>query len=183
MEHVVFFSAADGSPAYRRTANLDDAVRVVEHLRNVEGVEDVHVYSLDPVALSFRPYYRVEVGVAGAPQQPVAAAPAPAVQQPAPAPVEMPAAVELLAPAPVEQLAPPVPVDSPAFFAPPAAFAEPVVLPVQPSAGPFGDGPAAVAPQDAAPAEPAAVMAVVAHNGDDAGSNGRGARGLGFFTR
>lgn len=61
MEHVVFFPAPDGTPGFRRTSHLEDAVRLVEHLRNVEGIESVGVYSLTEVPLSFRTYYRVEV--------------------------------------------------------------------------------------------------------------------------
>ena len=61
MEHVVFFPAHDGSPAFRRLTSLDDAVRFVEHLRNVEGVDLVSVHALTEVPLSFRPYYKVEV--------------------------------------------------------------------------------------------------------------------------
>ena len=61
MEHVVFFPAPDGSPAFRRVASLDEAVRLVEHLRNVEGVSSVSVHALTEVPLAFRAYYRVEV--------------------------------------------------------------------------------------------------------------------------
>ena len=61
MEHVVFFPAHDGSPAFRRVANLQDAVRLVEHLRNVEGVNEVSVHALAEVPLAFKPYYKVEV--------------------------------------------------------------------------------------------------------------------------
>ncbi len=61
MEHVVFFPAADGSPAFRRVASLDEAVRLVEHLRNVEGVSTVSVHALTEVPLAFRAYYKVEV--------------------------------------------------------------------------------------------------------------------------
>jgi len=46
VEHVVFFPAHDGSPAFRRVANLEDAVRLVEHLRNVEGVNEVSCHVL-----------------------------------------------------------------------------------------------------------------------------------------
>jgi len=87
-EHVVFFPGADGGPAFRRLPSLDEAVRFVEHLRNVEGVSDVSAYGLAEVPLSFRPYYRVEVSAAA----PVEAMPA-MVEEPA-APVE-----------PVEQVA------------------------------------------------------------------------------
>ena len=61
MEHVVFFPAPDGSPAFRRIPSLEEAVRLVEHLRNVEGVSSVSVHSLTEVPLAFRAYYRVEV--------------------------------------------------------------------------------------------------------------------------
>ena len=61
MEHVVFFPAPDGSPAFRRVASLEEAVRMVEHLRNVEGVASVSVHALTEVPLAFRAYYRVEV--------------------------------------------------------------------------------------------------------------------------
>ena len=61
MEHVVFFPAPDGAPAFRRVASLDEAVRLVEHLRNVEGVSSVSVHALTEVPLAFRAYYRVKV--------------------------------------------------------------------------------------------------------------------------
>jgi hypothetical protein len=64
VEHVVFFPAHDGSPAFRRVANLEDAVRLVEHLRNIEGVNEVSCHALTEVPLSFRAYYRVEVPAA-----------------------------------------------------------------------------------------------------------------------
>jgi hypothetical protein len=72
MEHVVF-SAAPGAgdtdgPAteeFRRVASLEEAVRVVEHLRNDLGITEASVFALTPVPLAFRTYYRVEVpGVA-----------------------------------------------------------------------------------------------------------------------
>jgi hypothetical protein len=85
VEHVVFFPAHDGSPAFRRVANLEDAVRLVEHLRNVEGVNEVSCHALTEVPLAFRAYYRVEVPAeAVVPEQP-AMTPAEAE---APVPVE-----------------------------------------------------------------------------------------------
>lgn len=63
MEHVVFFPAPDGSPAFKRVGSLEDAVRLVEHLRNIEGVADVSVHSLTEVPMAFRAYYKVEVPV------------------------------------------------------------------------------------------------------------------------
>jgi DNA-binding transcriptional regulator YbjK len=61
MEHVVFFPAHDGTPAFRRVASLEDAVRLVEHLRNVEGVSEVSVHALAEVPLAFKTWYRVEL--------------------------------------------------------------------------------------------------------------------------
>lgn len=61
MEHVVFFPAADDTPQFRRVPTLQDAVALVEQLRNVEGVQDVNVHALHEVPLSFKTYYRVEV--------------------------------------------------------------------------------------------------------------------------
>lgn len=61
MEHVVFFPVQDGTPAFRRVASLEDAVRLVEHLRNVEGVSEVSVHALAEVPLAFKAWYRVEV--------------------------------------------------------------------------------------------------------------------------
>ena len=80
MEHVVFYPASDGAPAFRRLANLEEAVRLVEHLRNVEGVSSVSVHALTEVPLAFRTYYRVEVPVAAAPI--LGLAPEPAVAEP-----------------------------------------------------------------------------------------------------
>ena len=101
MEHVVFFPAADGT-TFRRLPSLEEAVRLVEHLRNVEGVGDVSLHALTEVPLAFRAYYRVEVptAVVAAGHAPVPAQPVPAPAEPAPAP--LPVAAE---PAPVAPLA------------------------------------------------------------------------------
>lgn len=62
MEHVVFFPSPDGTPAFRRVTALEDAVRLVEQLRNVEGVQEVSVHALGgEVPLAFRTWYHVEV--------------------------------------------------------------------------------------------------------------------------
>ena len=106
MEHVVFFPAPDGTPAFRRVPNLDEAVRLVEHLRNVEGVSSASVHALTEVPLAFRAYYKVEVP---------AEAVVPAQQAGEPVAVE-PIAVEPeaeLAEAPALALVEDVPADSP----------------------------------------------------------------------
>jgi len=61
VEHVVFFPAPDGTPAFRRLASIDDAARFVEHLRNVENVSEASVHTLTEVPLSFKAWYRVEL--------------------------------------------------------------------------------------------------------------------------
>jgi hypothetical protein len=61
VEHVVFFPAPDGTPAFRRFAGLEEAVRFVEHLRNLENVSSASVYSLTEVPLAFKAWYRVEL--------------------------------------------------------------------------------------------------------------------------
>jgi hypothetical protein len=72
VEHVVFFTGADGAAQFRRTPSLEEAVRVVEHLRNVEGVEDSRVYALAEVPLAFKTVYRVEIaGQSEAPAAPL----------------------------------------------------------------------------------------------------------------
>jgi hypothetical protein len=85
MEHVVFFPAHDGSPAFRRVASLEDAVRFVEHIRNTEGVDRVSVHALTEVPLSFKAYYRVEMPAETGVPTPAPAAPVaeqPPVEQP-----------------------------------------------------------------------------------------------------
>ena len=98
MEHVVFSPGPDGTPGFHRFSSLEEAVGYVEHLRNVEGVEDVSVHALTPVPVAFRAYYKVEVPAMGfapavepsveAPVDPAAAAPAmpeqPMPEQPMP---------------------------------------------------------------------------------------------------
>lgn len=61
MEHVVFYPGPDAAPSFRRFASLEEAVRFVEHLRNVENVSEVSVHALTPVPVAFRAYYKVEV--------------------------------------------------------------------------------------------------------------------------
>jgi len=113
MEHVVFHPGPDGSPAFRRFGSLEDAVRFVEHLRNVEGVAEVSVHALSPVPVSFRAYYKVEVPADAPPAYdatPVEVpAPAePVLEQPVMEPVmeTVPAEPELVDAAPVADASP-----------------------------------------------------------------------------
>jgi len=131
MEHVVFHPGPDGSPAFRRFGSLEDAVRFVEHLRNVEGVSEVSVHALAPVPLSFRAYYKVEVPA----DQPVVDVPAPSEPMfeavPVSAePVAEPVAAEPVMPEPVMAEAP---MAEPQFAE--AQFAEAGAAAEQPSNG------------------------------------------------
>src|SRR5436190_19167175 len=103
-EHVVFFPASDGSPAFRRLSSLHEAVDFVEHLRNEQGMADVSVHSLAEVPLAFRTVYRVEVaGAVPAPAEPPAAEVAETAAPVADAPIaEAPVAEAPVEPMPAE---------------------------------------------------------------------------------
>ena len=174
MEHVVFFPTRDGGASFRRLPSFEEAVRLVEHLRNVEGVEQVSVHSLTEVPLNFRAYYRVEV------QQ------APAQQAPAEEPATEPAAVgapESIALEPAGELLTLVPVSS----GPPS---EPEVSDEPHEGQPVGDqvAEAATAQPESAPAlalvENVPVQAASPESAV-AASNGRSrdaGNSLGFFA-
>jgi hypothetical protein len=66
VSHMVIFRSTDGKSGYHQTEELDEAIRFVERLRNAEGVEQARIFRLEEVGFEFRPYYRVEVGAAGA---------------------------------------------------------------------------------------------------------------------
>lgn len=143
MEHVVFYPAPDGTPSFRRVAGLEDAVRLVEHLRNVEGVPEVHVHPLgDEVPLAFRTWYRVEVP-GGAPAEPPADQPGEASRAAVPVPSVEPAPEPV---AVVEPVVEPVAVVEPA----PEAEAESPVESVEP----VMEVPTQVPPLEAVGAEP-----------------------------
>lgn len=197
MEHVVFFPAPDGTPAFRRFAGLEDAVRFVEHLRNVENVSSASVYSLTEVPLSFKAWYRVEVPgeAAEAPtapteQQPAdlgvadqAVAAAPSVPAPVPAPATIAEAIESysLAEAP----------GVPTFAVPDQGSATGIVVPDQPLvAVDQYTMPAPTVlpvPDQQVPAPAPAPAVAVAPEGDaqvlEPAFGTRRERGIGFFAR
>jgi hypothetical protein len=88
VEHVVFFPAPDGTPAFRRVSDFESAVRFVEHLRNVENVTGASVHTLTEVPLAFRAWYRVEM-----PNGATESAPLPAVAAVVPEPALEPTSV------------------------------------------------------------------------------------------
>ena len=122
MEHVVFYPALDGAPAFRRFASLDDAVRFVEHLKNAEGVSEVSVHTLSPVPLAFRAYYKVEVPAEAAPVAEVPMQAEPAFDVPVPAVAESaPEPVAESAPEPTPELEPVAVMAETVVPAPPAS--------------------------------------------------------------
>jgi hypothetical protein len=104
MEHVVFFPAHDGTPAFRRVSTLEDAVRLVEHLRNVENVAELSVHALTEVPMAFKAFYRVELpaDAAAVAAMPVVEVPGQEVPPPLPvAEAEVAAPVEVVEDVPV----------------------------------------------------------------------------------
>jgi hypothetical protein len=84
MSHLVIFKSAEGKQAYHQSSSLDEAVRFLEHLRNVERVEQARLYKLTEVPVEFKTYFRAELPSSNE-------APAP-VEEPQEAPEEAPAA-------------------------------------------------------------------------------------------
>ncbi|HVE74251.1 MAG TPA: hypothetical protein VNA30_04055 [Mycobacteriales bacterium] len=186
MEHVVFFPASDGTPAFRRVGALEEAVALVEHLRNMEGVAEVSVHALNEVPLNFRPYYRVEVPPAGPAHAPADAAPVldvravevpglPAAPEPeqafAPAEAQPEPTYEQEAQPEAQPEAPSEPQGEPSYEAPaeavaqPEAQAEPAVQPeaqAEAPAQPEAQAEAPAQPEPVAEAVPASIPAVEA---------------------
>ncbi|MEO1061902.1 MAG: hypothetical protein AAFZ07_10820 [Actinomycetota bacterium] len=70
MSHLVIFKSAEGKQAYHQAATLDEAVRFLEHLRNVERVEQAKLFRLTEVPVEFKTYFRAELPGAGEPAPP-----------------------------------------------------------------------------------------------------------------
>jgi hypothetical protein len=110
MRHLIVHHAADGGLMYLEADDLDGAVRLVEHLRNVDNVTDARVFSLHEVPIEYRAYYRVEVTAA-----PMVSTTWPQVAldpEPEPVPIPVPVMVpedELLPSEPMGEYTPPAP--------------------------------------------------------------------------
>lgn len=63
--HMVVFTTAEGRPGYHQTEALDDAIRFVERVCNMEGVSNVKLYRMSEVPLEVKAVYKVEVAGAG----------------------------------------------------------------------------------------------------------------------
>jgi hypothetical protein len=64
MKHVVLSTDASGQPKIDEVASLDEAVAMVERLRNEDGVDNVRV--MREVPIEVKTYYRVVVADDGA---------------------------------------------------------------------------------------------------------------------
>lgn len=67
MSHMVIYRGADGKPGYHQTDDIHDAVMFVETLRNEKDVDHARIFRLEEVTFEYKPYYRVELSVGGAP--------------------------------------------------------------------------------------------------------------------
>lgn len=108
MEHVIFWPGQDATPSFARVPSLDEAVAVVERLRNDDGVVGATVHCLVEVPLSFRTYYHVEVPRAAAAAIPPQTDAGPAVLAVIELPAERPAEPLAGSPAPPEVAVPAV---------------------------------------------------------------------------
>lgn len=79
MEHLVRFTSAEGRDGYHQAANLDEALKFVERLRNNESADNVRLFRLQEIPIEFRAYYRVEVRPDSS-EQPVETPPVPPVE-------------------------------------------------------------------------------------------------------
>ena len=83
MSHMVIFRTPEGKPGYQPAETVNDAVAVVERLRNDEGVENVRIFRLEEVQFELRPYFKVELAGGGtvesSDETPADGAPAPAI--------------------------------------------------------------------------------------------------------
>ena len=77
--HLVMFTSAEGKAATHQADSLEEALKFVEHIHNVEGVSDARLFRMSEVPLEVKAYYKVELASAPDLQTNGAAAPAPAV--------------------------------------------------------------------------------------------------------
>lgn len=77
MSHMVIFRTPEGKPGYQPAETIEEAVEVVERLRNDDGVDNVRIFRLDEVIFEYKPYYKVEIaGSASSPTGSDASSPA-----------------------------------------------------------------------------------------------------------
>jgi hypothetical protein len=119
MDHLIRFTAADGTDGSVVATSLDEALALAERLRNDDGALDVRLFRLTEVPVEFRAYYRAEVPATDreadhpAPVRELHASPPPyavthpsVAAAPAAAPAGPPAADAVGGPPPVPELVP-----------------------------------------------------------------------------
>ena len=64
MSYMVLYTGLDGSAAFGRCEELNDAVAEVERLRNEQSIDGAQIYRLEEVKFEIKPYFRVELPAA-----------------------------------------------------------------------------------------------------------------------
>ena len=64
MPFMVIYRTSDGSSSFEQADAIDEAALFVERLRNNEGIDEIRIYRMEEISFAFRPYYKVELGLA-----------------------------------------------------------------------------------------------------------------------
>jgi hypothetical protein len=64
MPFMVIYRTSDGSSCYEQADAIDEAALFVERVRNQEGIDQIRIYRMEEIGFAFRPYYKVELGMA-----------------------------------------------------------------------------------------------------------------------
>ena len=84
MPFMVIYRTSDGSSSFEQADAIDEAALFVERLRNKEGIDEIRIYRMEEISFAFRPYYKVELGLAERQNTaaPPSASTAPVVEEP-----------------------------------------------------------------------------------------------------
>jgi hypothetical protein len=64
MPFMVIYRTSDGSSCHEQADAIDEAALFIERLRNKEGIDEIRIYRMEEISFAFRPYYKVELGLA-----------------------------------------------------------------------------------------------------------------------
>jgi hypothetical protein len=64
MPFMVIYRTSDGSSCYEQADAIDEAALFVERLRNQDSIDHIRIYRMEEISFAFRPYYKVELGMA-----------------------------------------------------------------------------------------------------------------------
>ena len=88
MPFMVIYRTSDGGSCYEQADAIDEAALLVERLRNKDGLDEIRIYRMEEISFAFRPYYKVELGLAERQSAPPSAVTTAALAEPpAPDPV------------------------------------------------------------------------------------------------